>query len=360
MSGWNFNSQNLMNASFNSATMTGALFTNANIQGADFGSTTSKGLISDQIYSTASYQAKNLEAIGLTSDNLSGWNLAAQFLINANLNNDTFTGTDLTGADIRGANIGAVAGAVTSNLILNNGVVQGLALANGSVPFVVRNYHLQPGNSTSIPISVQQQMAIDGGATMRLLLEADAWRSTVSFASGIPVNLGGTLDLEFAGGVTPVSQIGRSFHLFDWNGVNPTGTFTIGGPYIWDISQLYTSGDVKLAGVTLTAGDFDRDGILGVADIGAMLTALSDLNSYKERRALSDAELLALGDVNGDHAITNSDIQALLTKLQGGGGAGTRAQNVPEPTAGVLAIVSVACVLAASVKSIRAQIPRRS
>jgi hypothetical protein len=160
------------------------------------------------------------------------------------------------------------------------------------------------------------------------------------------VNLGGTLDLEFASGVTPQSQIGRSFRLFDWNGVNPAGTFTIGGPYIWDLSHLYTTGDVKLASVTLTAGDFDRDGTLGVSDIAAMLTALSDLNAFKERRALSDAALLSLGDVNGDHTITNADIQALLTKLQSGGGAGTFAQNVPEPTAGVLAIVSIVCLLA--------------
>ena len=85
------------------------------------------------------------------------------------------------------------------------------------------------------------------------------WDSVISFQSDISVKLSGTLDLDFADGVDTAAQIGRTIHLFDWSGVLPIGAFDIGGPYTWDVSQLYTSGDVTLtavpepAGVTLSA-----------------------------------------------------------------------------------------------------------
>ena len=66
--------------------------------------------------------------------------------------------------------------------------------------------------------------------------------------------LGGTLDLEFTSDVDVGAQLGRTIHLFDWSGVSPVGTFTIGGPYTWDASQLYTAGDVTLIAVPEPSG----------------------------------------------------------------------------------------------------------
>ena len=43
--------------------------------GADFGMS---NLTASQLYSTASYQAQNLQGIGLESNNLTGWNLPAR------------------------------------------------------------------------------------------------------------------------------------------------------------------------------------------------------------------------------------------------------------------------------------------
>ena len=43
--------------------------------GADFGYT---NLTASQLYSTASYQAKNLHGIGYAHTNLTGWNFAAR------------------------------------------------------------------------------------------------------------------------------------------------------------------------------------------------------------------------------------------------------------------------------------------
>jgi len=71
----------------------------------------------------------------------------------------------------------------------------------------------------------------------------------ISFEPGIPVSLGGTLDLDFADGVDPATQLGRTIHVFDWTGVSPSGALDIGGPYTWDVSHLYTAGDVTLTAV---------------------------------------------------------------------------------------------------------------
>jgi hypothetical protein len=87
------------------------------------------------------------------------------------------------------------------------------------------------------------------GGTLRMVFEADACDSTISFAPGIPVTLGGTLELTFADDVNLASQVGRTFDLFDWTGVDPTGAFAISSPYRWDTSNVYTTGQVTLTAI---------------------------------------------------------------------------------------------------------------
>ena len=132
------------------------------------------------------------------------------------------------------------------------------------------------------------------------------WGSTISFAPGIPVTLGGVLELTYAPGVNLAGEIGRTIDLFDWTGVNPTGAFTVTSPYTWDLSNLYTTGEVTLSNVPglFVLGDFNRDGQLSANDIQAMLSALTDLKAYETAYGLSDAALVLLGDLNGDHAVT--------------------------------------------------------
>jgi ELWxxDGT repeat protein len=62
-------------------------------------------------------------------------------------------------------------------------------------------------------------------------------------------------------------------------------------------------------------GDFNFDGQLTGADVQAMLSALVDLNSFKQAHGLSDAQMLVIGDLNGDHFVTNADVQGLLNQL---------------------------------------------
>ena len=90
---------------------------------------------------------------------------------------------------------------------------------------------------------------MDATGTLRLVFDADPWDSTISFAPGIPVTLGGTLELTFAPGVDVATQSGRTIDLFDWTGVTPTGAFTVSSPYTWNLSNLYTTGEVTLTAV---------------------------------------------------------------------------------------------------------------
>jgi hypothetical protein len=59
-----------------------------------------------------------------------------------------------------------------------------------------------------------------------------------------------------------------------------------------------------------------------------LMEALIDLPDYETSKGLTDAQLLLIGDINGDGVINNADLQALLGLLNSGGGS---SDPVPEP-----------------------------
>ncbi len=311
---------NLTNAIFGASTLSGANLTGAEIRGANF-----NGITLPQLYSTASYQAHDLTGIRLAGNNLAGANLVGQNLTNAdligatltnadlsqanlthasftadnywtvadltganlsgaNLTNAYFggsiacgetscgyfpganlTGANLSGADARGATfyLATLAGANTSNLIPSDGHIAGLDLTLGK-SLVVRDYDSFTG--IDIPILAEQHLAMDATGTLRLEFDADPWGSQISFAPGIPVALSGTLELTFAPEVDVANQNGRTLDLFDWAGVTPTGAFTVSSPYTWNLTNLYTTGEVTLTAVPSLPGDFNHDGTVDAAD----------------------------------------------------------------------------------------------
>ncbi len=107
----------------------------------------------------------------------------------------------------------------------------------------VRNY---AGN---IPITALSQVAFDPAASLQFIFDGQPWGSTISFAPGISVTLGGELDLDAAPTVNLASLVGDTFKLFDWTGVSPIGLFNIVADHGWDVSQLYTTGKVTYVGV---------------------------------------------------------------------------------------------------------------
>jgi hypothetical protein len=72
----------------------------------------------------------------------------------------------------------------------------------------------------------------------------------------------------------------------------------------------------------LVLGDFNRDGVLTADDLPAMMNALVDLDAYKAKYQLSQDQLLAIGDINGDFnpltgtgGVDNRDLGAMLDLL---------------------------------------------
>jgi uncharacterized protein YjbI with pentapeptide repeats len=298
LAGANLNRQKLTHANFHGAQLTDADFTDAEVQGANFtavlyrNNSIRTGITLAQLYSTASYQDGDLNGVDFSQTGLAEANFAGQNLTNANFYRATLTGADFAGASVRGANFGGgdiggcdrvfcfvigsgitpeqlystasykegdlrgisgvdLSGADTNNIILPSGHVAGLHLDAGA-QLVVRDYgdfYDYYGNPLAFPITVDQHLTMGPGGTLRIMFEADAWDSTISFATGIPVTLGGTLELTFADDVNLASQVGRTFDLFDWTGVNPVGAFAVSSPYAWDLSNLYTTGEVTLTAV---------------------------------------------------------------------------------------------------------------
>ena len=62
--------------------------------------------------------------------------------------------------------------------------------------------------------------------------------------------------------------------------------------------------------------DFNRDGHVNAADVQTMLMALTDVNLYKSSYgAMTDSDVLSIGDANSDGKFTNGDLQSLLNIL---------------------------------------------
>jgi uncharacterized protein YjbI with pentapeptide repeats len=380
----NLTGANLTGSTFQLANLTGANFTGATINAAHLFSPT--GFTASQLYTTASYASADLSGFGVTGIDLPGVNfatknltgaslLSSQFVgaafTSANLTNASFadsnlananlTGANLSGAnfsrtDLRGATGWTPTGSTTvRNTICPDGSIQGLVLA-ANEGLVVRN--------NPIAITVTQSASFDQSSTLQFLL-GNTWTSTIAFP-GLSPALAGLLQLNFAPGLNLPSQLGHTYRLFDWTGASPAGTFTFSSPYKWDISHLYSTGEVTLLNL-LTPGDIDGDGIASVADISALMTALSDLNKYQSTNNFTTAELQLVADLNHDQHVTNADLQGLIIYLANAaapapnGGNSTSATGsvtaVPEPSSLILLVIGLVTATAPVLFRSR---PRRS
>ena len=113
-------------------------------------------------------------------------------------------------------------------------------------------------------------------------------------------------------------------------------------------------------------GDVDHNGTTNTADIAAMLTALTDLNTYTNNLTLDagwtskQAEALYLADVNFDDQINNLDLQSLLSYLKSGGNGsnapgGGSVAPVPEPSS--LALLALGAAMGIGLRT--AQLKQR-
>ena len=165
--------------------------------------------------------------------------------------------------------------------------------------------------------------------------------------------------VQFADSHPATWAAGSELSILNWTGSTGTGggtdqvTFgtTNGGLATTQLSQIHfqgfngasilATGEVVPQSLsTRKLGDFSLDGHANAADIPAMLVALTDLGGFQSSHALTNDDLLNIGDVNADGKITNADLQGLLNLLKAGGGSGGTTA-VPEPSSILLLALGV-------------------
>jgi len=289
-----FNDANLTGSDLSSATLSGANFTDAKVDGGNFSGTVAKGFTKEQLYSTASYKAKDLHNINLNNNHLlTGWDFSGQNLTGANLSysvltdavfrganltkvslwaatltnadltganltNTNFANARLTGVDLRNATAFDAPAAVLHNTIMPDGHIHGLSLA-AAEQLLIRDHRL--------PITIDTACSFATTGRLQLLFSDADWGSTISFDAGLRPQLGGTLELALAAGADEQSLLGQTLQLFQWNGALDAGNrfdaiVTATGLH-WDTSRLYSQGTVMLV--------VPEPGMAGLLGLGAAL-----------------------------------------------------------------------------------------
>ena len=249
---------------------------------------------------------------------------------------------------------------LNGGLLINNGTITGttdvnygaLAMGTGSYGLVNVNQGgvYAPGNSPGIVTAAAvtfDNTAVSTGAA-ELQIELGGTTPGIGYdqlhVTG-QLSLGGILQVSLVNGFLPVS--GNSFDILDWGTL--VGKFSslqppsLNAPLGWDTSQLYTTGVITASADLL--GDINRDGKVTVADISALMEALSDFNNYLAANPdlKSDFQLLhEVVDVNGDGKINNADLQALITLIANNAASGGgQLTAVPEPATLTLSVIGL-------------------
>jgi hypothetical protein len=231
-------------------------------------------------------------------------------------------GSDLTLASDRTLSLtGTTTIDPTHTLTVSGGALQTFALANNGT-LVISSGML---GSSSMTLASSSTVQIGLGGATRL--------SQYGVLVGTTASLAGTLQVSLLNSYIPA--VGTSFDIFGW--FRPTGTFSsILLPTLttghWDTSQLYTIGELSVAGL---AGDYNGNGVVDAADYAVWRDTLG-----------STTDLRANGDNTGASAgkIDQADFKVWKANfgMHAGSGSGANATAaVPEPASELLFLVGI-------------------
>ncbi len=266
----------------------------------------------------------------------STWSVGGNLIVNDT--GSTETSPTLT---VRNGGVISVGGTNGVELFFSTGTLKG----NGTIAGNVFNGGVvAPGSAVgALHVNGNYTQATFGQLLIELAGTTPGTQYDQLLVSGT-VALGGTLQVSLMNGFTPI--IGNAFDILDWGSLG--GAFAtlqlpaLGSPLVWDTSKLYITGVLAVSGPTVL-GDFNRDGRVTAADIPAMLSALTDLNSYAVTNSLSPTQLASIGDFDNSGSVTNRDIQGLLDLVISQGGGTT--DSVPEPSTLCLLIIGAGAMI---------------
>jgi hypothetical protein len=148
-------------------------------------------------------------------------------------------------------------------------------------------------------------------------------------ASGA-LTLGGTLQVSLINNFIP--SAGQQFNILDWGSL--AGTFsslnlpTLSG-LSWNFSQLYTTGVLSVTTALTTPGDYNNDGNVDAADYVRWRKNTANAALPNDNGLTTQAARFNLWRANFGNTIFT------------GSGSESSSSNVPEPAAGVVAILTV-------------------
>lgn len=149
---------------------------------------------------------------------------------------------------------------------------------------------------------------------------------TVNLTSGQSQNFSATALDQFGDLLATQPSFTWSIDAGSVGSINSVGQFTAPLSPVGAATVRATSGAISgTAAVTVSylKGDVNIDGSRTSADVAAMMNALVDLPTFQSSNGLSAGNLTAILDVNGDGAITNADLQSLISLIANGGGGGS-------------------------------------
>lgn len=354
LTGWDLSDQDLTNASLSFATLTDANLTGALVAGAEFDETTLRGFTKEQLYSTLSYQEKNLAGIGLQYNDLTEWNFSGQNLRNASLGASTLADADLseaivTGADFRLAD-GFTKEQLYSTVSYQEKDLAGISLqSNDLTNWDLSEQRLTGANLSSVNFEATNLIGSD--LRNAFLLHA---RNIDSARFG-PETMYNQWTI-FPDNFDPVAA-GLTFLM------SPAGDL--------DANDLLDLDDIHLLATMIRSGsrhaifDLNNDSKLDETDLDIWITDLkqtsigdADLNGEFNREDLISLYQLghyedgvpknstwATGDFNADGEFTSLD---LIKAFQHGGythGARGEIMNVPEPTNDSILLIAMASLI---------------
>ncbi len=272
---------------------------------------------------------------------------AATLVANGSFESGSFTFGGDGGADLAPSSTAISGWTIFTNHIapLRTGNAYGIVAEEGDVSLDLQGY------SDSSPFGgLQQTINTVAGEGYELSFWVGVDNdSSIAVGPATVTAIAGSASQQFTNTLTGQGNQWEQFQLdFTAAGsstvISLVGTSTAGGAYIG-------LDNVVVVAVPLLRGDFNRDGHVTMADIPAMLMALTDLSVYQATYLLDGSQLAAIGDFDNSGVVTNRDIQGLLDLVASLGGGSVAA--VPEPTSlllltagGLLLILGRAWVLA--------------